>query len=110
MASVKGNTAIFRAGKFVPGGTVITVGDEELQDFLDRGFTVVEGGDVPEVLGVVIPNEVSEEVQPLIPDGDPLANVKLNSAKDDEPKVISSPPEEEAPKMRGRRKSTSTEG
>jgi hypothetical protein len=112
MAQVQGKTAIFRAGKFVPGGTVITVTPEELPDFLDRGFVEVHGAPVVE------PEDHEEEQveggsepSSALPDSDPLAGVVLNTEQEQEqeqePPVVESAPEEQAPPMRGRRRRNS---
>ena len=107
MARVKGSTAIFRGGRFVAGGTVIAVTEEELSGFLDRGFVEVEGEENPAEEVVVEAVESGNETSSALPDSDPLAEIKLNANQEKEPEIIVAPPEEEAPKMgRGRRKNT----
>jgi hypothetical protein len=94
MPSIKGYTAIFRGGKLVPGGTIITVSDEELPDFLDRGFEVVyEDVEIPVVKDELV-DEVVDSLTHPIPDGDPLAGIDMIQSLDTE----------DEPKMRGRRK------
>lgn len=109
MPQVNGTTAVYRAGKFVKGGTTFTVTDEELPDFVSRGFVEVSVTAPVQDEGPAGTTEsvtTEPETVTALPESDPLAGIQpVVDSENHEPNLISSvSDDEEAPKMRGRRK------